>query len=272
VRQCVSNLISNAIKFTAKGSVAVTVSAKAHGEHEHIVMVQVRDTGIGMGDAAIARLFTAFTQGDNSTTRRFGGTGLGLAISRALARKMGGDIRVRSKEGLGSSFALLFRAEEAPVEIAAPVAPLVARAVVDANEPLRGARILVTDDNALNRKIIRLMLTPQGCEITEAANGREALDHLAAQTFDLVLLDAHMPVMDGVEAIRLIRISPEHWRTLPVIALTADAMAGDREKYLAMGMTEYLSKPVDKHALIAMMSGLLAPGSQVAPVLALTGT
>lgn len=272
VRQCVSNLISNAIKFTATGSVAVTVSAKAHGEREHIVMVQVRDTGIGMDEAAIARLFTAFTQGDNSTTRRFGGTGLGLAISRALARKMGGDIRVRSKEGVGSSFALLFRAQEAPVEIANPVAPIVARTAVDANEPLRGARILVTDDNALNRKIIRLMLTPQGCEITEAANGQEALDHLAARTFDLVLLDAHMPVMDGVEAIRRIRTTHEHWRTLPVIALTADAMAGDREKYLAMGMSEYLSKPVDKHALIATMSGLLVPGSQVAPVLALTGT
>ena len=272
VRQCVSNLISNAIKFTAKGSVAVTVSAKAQGVNEHIVMVQVRDTGIGMDKGAMSRLFSAFTQADNSTTRRFGGTGLGLAISRALARKMGGDIRVRSKEGLGSSFALLFRAEEALVEIMKPAEPVVLRTAVDANEPLRGARILVTDDNALNRKIIRLMLTPQGCEITEAANGQEALDHLAAQTFDLVLLDAHMPVMDGVEAIRRIRTSHEHWRTLPVVALTADAMAGDREKYLAMGMSEYLSKPVDKHALIATMSSLLVPGSQVAPILALTGT
>jgi CheY-like chemotaxis protein len=140
------------------------------------------------------------------------------------------------------------------------------------NDTLRGARILLTDDNALNRKIIRLMLTPLGCEITEAANGQEALDQLAAQTFDLVLLDAHMPVMDGVEAIRRIRTTHEHWRTLPVIALTADAMAGDRDKYLAMGMSEYLSKPVDKHALIATMSGLLVPGSQVAPVRALTGT
>ena len=271
VRQCVSNLISNAIKFTTRGSVAVTVSAKAHGESEHVVMVQVRDTGIGMDEAAMSRLFTAFMQGDNSTTRRFGGTGLGLAISRALARKMGGDIRVRSREGVGSSFALLFRAEQAPAEIAKPVAPVVARAVVNASEPLRGARILVTDDNALNRKIIRLMLTPQGCEITEAANGQEALDHLAVQTFDLVLLDAHMPVMDGVEAIRRIRTSHEHWRALPVIALTADAMAGDREKYLAMGMSEYLSKPVDKHALVATMSGLLTLGLRIAPVLALTG-
>ncbi|MEQ1782966.1 MAG: ATP-binding protein [Hyphomonadaceae bacterium] len=272
VRQCVSNLISNAIKFTSDGTVAVTVSIKPQGVAEYMIMVQVRDTGIGMDEAAMSRLFTAFTQGDNSTTRRFGGTGLGLAISRALARAMGGDIRVRSKEGVGSSFALLFRAEEAPAEIAKPVAAVLARTVVDANEPLRGARILVTDDNALNRRIIGMMLAPQGCVITEAANGQEALDHLGAQTFDIVLLDAHMPVMDGVEAIRRIRTSHELWRTLPVIALTADAMAGDREKYLAMGMSEYLSKPVDKHALIATMRDLLAPDSAVTPVLALTGT
>ena len=272
VRQCVSNLISNAIKFTAKGSVTVTISSKPHGANEHLVMVQVRDTGIGMNEAAMSRLFTAFTQGDNSTTRRFGGTGLGLAISRALARKMGGDIRVRSKEGMGSSFALLFRAEEAPMEFAKRSVPRVTRSISDTSEPLRGARILVTDDNSLNRKIISMMLKPLGCEITEAANGQDALDALAAQTFDLVLLDAHMPVMDGVEAIRRIRISHEPWRTLPVIALTADAMAGDREKYLALGMSEYLSKPVDKHALIATMSGLLVPGSEAAPQLALTGT
>jgi len=272
VRQCVSNLISNAIKFTSSGSVTVTLSAKAHGETEHIVMVQVRDTGIGMDEVAMSRLFSAFSQGDNSTTRRFGGTGLGLAISRALARKMGGDIRVRSKVGVGSSFALLFRAEEASAETIQQVAPAVPRAVADTHEPLRGARILLTDDNALNRKIIRLMLTPLGCEITEAANGQEALDHLHAQDFDLVLLDAHMPVMDGVEAIRRIRMTHEHWRTLPVIALTADAMAGDREKYLAMGMSEYLSKPVDKQALIATMSELLVPGSTVALAPALTGT
>ena len=272
VRQCVSNLISNAIKFTSSGSVTVTLSAKAHGETEHIVMVQVRDTGIGMDEVAMSRLFSAFSQGDNSTTRRFGGTGLGLAISRALARKMGGDIRVRSKVGVGSSFALLFRAEEASAETTQPVAPAVPRAVADTHEPLRGARILLTDDNALNRKIIRLMLTPLGCEITEAANGQEALDHLHAQDFDLVLLDAHMPVMDGVEAIRRIRMTHEHWRTLPVIALTADAMAGDREKYLAMGMSEYLSKPVDKQALIATMSELLVPGSTVELAPALTGT
>ena len=144
--------------------------------------------------------------------------------------------------------------------------------MADTHEPLRGARILLTDDNALNRKIIRLMLTPLGCEITEAANGQEALDHLYAQDFDLVLLDAHMPVMDGVEAIRRIRMTHEHWCTLPVIALTADAMAGDREKYLAMGMSEYLSKPVDKQALIATMSELLVPGSTVALAPALTGT
>jgi signal transduction histidine kinase/CheY-like chemotaxis protein len=268
VRQCVSNLVSNAIKFTDSGSVKISLSAKRSEDGGYRVLVQVRDTGIGMSQEVIDRLFSAFTQADGSTTRRFGGTGLGLAISRLLARRMGGDILVKSREGRGSVFGFFFQASEASAEELAPIEAMLPAASVS-SDPLRGAIVLLADDNALNRKIIRLMLSPCGCEIVEAENGQLTLDLLATQSFDIVLLDAHMPVMDGLEAIRRIRTCSESWRDVPVIALTADAMAGDREKYLAMGMSAYLSKPVDKQALVSTMSELLGAPRQR---LLLTGT
>ncbi len=259
VRQCVSNLLSNAIKFTARGRVEVAISAKRREQGGYTVAVDVLDTGIGMNEETIGRLFTVFTQADGATTRKFGGSGLGLAISRQLARMMGGDITVTSEAGRGSTFRLTFNAEEAQPEIAAKPEP--ARASEPAKRSLRGLRVLLTDDNAINRQVIKLFLAPQGCDIVEATNGKEALDQIAQGDFDLVLLDVHMPVMDGKEAIQRLRASPS-WASLPVIALTADAMSGDREKYLALGMTDYISKPVDQRELIAKMHkvmGLEAP-------------
>jgi CheY-like chemotaxis protein len=218
------------------------------------------------------KLFTVFTQADGATTRKFGGSGLGLAISRQLARMMGGDITVTSREGKGSTFTLTFKADEAePVAAPAPKAEAVAPSA--AKRSLRGARVLLTDDNAINRQVIKLFLAPQGCEIQEATNGKEALDKIATQPFDIVLLDVHMPVMDGKEAIQRLRAANQPWSTIPVIALTADAMSGDREKYLALGMTDYVSKPVDQRELLVKMHqvlGLDAPAA--APGAAKTGT
>ncbi|HOZ28554.1 MAG TPA: ATP-binding protein [Hyphomonadaceae bacterium] len=253
VRQCVSNLLSNAIKFTAQGSVEVAISAKPLADGQFMVAVDVSDTGIGMSEETCGKLFTVFTQADGATTRKFGGSGLGLAISRQLARMMGGDLTVTSEEGRGSNFRLTFKAQEAAA--AAPTAPA-ARAAEPVARTLRGLRVLLTDDNAINRQVIKLFLAPQGCEITEATNGKEALDKIAQSDFDIVLLDVHMPVMDGKEAIRRIRAT-DRWLNLPVIALTADAMSGDREKYLALGMTDYVSKPVDQRELIAKMHQVL---------------
>jgi signal transduction histidine kinase/ActR/RegA family two-component response regulator len=256
VRQCVSNLLSNAIKFTSTGRILVVLRHKPLGGGRHVLSLQISDTGIGMTEETISRLFMPFTQADNSATRAYGGTGLGLAISRRLARMMGGDIKVRSVPEEGSTFALLLPVLEAP-EIAQSVrsAPVMA----PQNKPagLAGLRILLTDDNILNRRVVSLFLIPHGCQIIEASNGQEALDKLATQEVDLVLLDVHMPVMDGVEAIRQIRASPHAWRTLPVIALTADAMAGDREKYLGLGMDEYVAKPVDRQKLVSAICTLL---------------
>ncbi|HVY87860.1 MAG TPA: ATP-binding protein [Hyphomonadaceae bacterium] len=254
VRQCVSNLLSNAIKFTSQGRVEVAINARAMGEGAHMVSVEVSDTGIGMNPETLEKLFTVFTQADGATTRKFGGSGLGLAISRQLARMMGGDIVVTSEEGKGSTFSLTFKAQEAAP--AAEPAPAVAKAALARPRTLRGTRVLLTDDNAINRQVIKLFLAPQGCDIVEATNGKEALDKIASEDFDIVLLDVHMPVMDGKEAIQRIRANPK-FAHLPVIALTADAMSGDRERYLGLGMTDYVSKPVDQRELVAKMFGVL---------------
>ena len=171
---------------------------------------------------------------------------------------MGGDLTVRSEEGRGSVFLLTFKAEEthsgAHMTTQAPVFPT---AVQESRHGLRGARVLLTDDNAINRQVIKLFLAPQGLEIVEATNGKEALDLISSTAFDLVLLDVHMPVMDGKEAIRRIRQADQPWSGIPVIALTADAMSGDREKLLAHGMTDYLPKPVDQRELISMITRLI---------------
>jgi signal transduction histidine kinase/ActR/RegA family two-component response regulator len=266
VRQCIGNLLSNAIKFTATGRITVTVSTRRLSDDERLALVEVADTGIGMRAEVQANLFQVFTQADSTTTRRFGGTGLGLAISRQLARLMGGDITVESAEGQGSRFTLSFRAKVcAPVRSTAPANDVETPAASPTHTSLRGCRVLLTDDNAVNRQVIKLFLAPHGCEVAEAKNGQEALDLLATAAFDLVLLDVHMPVMDGREAIQKIRTSGEPWRTIPVIALTADAMAGDREKLIALGMTDYLSKPIDQRELVVRMSRVLDLQEEPAP-------
>ncbi len=255
VRQCVSNLVSNAVKFTRTGGVDVHAAITPASDGRNRVTITVTDTGIGMDQLTLIRLFDTFTQADASTTRQFGGTGLGLAISRRLARLMGGDIVATSAPGRGSVFTFTFLADAAGAEQAE-------RGETHETAPsgavrMRGARVLLTDDNAINRQVVRLFLQPQGAVLVEASNGQEALDRLAAEQFDLVLLDVHMPVMDGVEAIRLIRTGPQPWRNIPVIALTADAMSGDRERLIGMGMSGYVSKPIDQGELLSVIGRVL---------------
>ncbi len=222
--------------------------------------VSVTDTGIGMAPDTIAKLFLVFTQADGSISRRFGGSGLGLVISRRLAQAMGGDVKVESELGVGSRFHMTFLADAA-----APSAPAAISAEIgDATDPppavvLNGSRILLVDDNAVNRQVVKLFLKLLDVRVTEAANGKEALEVLRKEDFDIVLLDVHMPVMDGTETIKAIRGSQEAWSGIPTIALTADAMSGDRERYLAMGMTDYLAKPIDQRELLSKMARVLAP-------------
>ncbi len=259
VRQCVSNLVSNAIKFTERGGITIRMSAAPEPTGDCCIHISVVDTGIGMDEETLSRIFGAFTQADASITRRFGGTGLGLAITRQLSRLMGGDVRVESRVGEGSTFHVSFVAGQSAAQPAAAESAGADEASTEASKlkPIMGARVLLVDDNAVNRQVVKLFITQLAPKIVEAANGEEALARLREQPFDIVLLDVHMPVMDGKEAIKRIRASNEAWRDIPVIALTADAMSGDRERYLGMGMSDYISKPIDARELATKYVGLL---------------
>lgn len=252
VRQCLSNLISNAVKFTQTGGVTLHLETVRAGDDWQVI-ARVTDTGIGMSEEAIGNLFSEFSQADSSTTRRFGGTGLGLAITRRLARMMEGDVTVTSGDGAGSTFEFSFKAEAAKGPVARRRSEPVSS---QQRHSLTGLRILLADDNEVNRNVVRLFLEPYGVSITEAANGQEALEALSMEPFDIILLDIHMPVMDGAEALSIIRGSRADYRDIPVIALTADAMSGDRERFLSLGATGYVSKPIDQAELLSAISQL----------------
>lgn len=248
VRQCLSNLVSNAVKFTAEGSIIIRVSTEPLAADSLRTTIHVSDTGVGMDAKTLSRLFEEFQQGDASTAGTFGGTGLGLTISRKLARMMGGDVTVTSKPGAGSTFTFEFTAERASLAASRSSS---AENPADLLSALDGVRVLVVDDNAINRKVVRLFLNAQGVHLSEASNGVEALAHLRANPCDLVLLDINMPVMGGLETIGHIRNGPGAIAALPVLALTADAMQGERERFLAAGMSGYVTKPIDQLTLLA---------------------
>jgi signal transduction histidine kinase/ActR/RegA family two-component response regulator len=251
VQQCIANLVSNAIKFTSEGRVEIFASAKALEDGAHLVTIRVKDTGPGMDAETLSRLFQPFAQADETISRVHGGTGLGLSITRRLAELMGGAASATSEPGRGSVFSISFRGSPARSQPEAGVGARPARGG-DVREQLKQShlRILLVDDHPINRQVASLFLRPYNMRIVEAVNGQEALNALASEPFDLVLLDMHMPVMDGPTAIARIRASAEPWASIPVIALTADAMSGDRERYLAMGMTGYLSKPLAERDLL----------------------
>jgi len=264
VRQCISNLVSNAIKFTSRGSIKVSASVRPTGDGLFEATLSVTDTGIGMDGETMGRLFAPFSQGDATTARNFGGTGLGLSISRKLARLMGGDVTVTSEAGKGSTFTLTFQAEAGAVAEEA-----VTEEDTQASSDTRradGIRLLLVDDHPLNRKVARVFLEPLNIHVTEAVNGEEALFHLDAQEFDLVLLDMHMPVMDGRETLRRIRAEGSPHRDLGVIVLTADSLGPDNTGYEDMGADGYIHKPMDHRDLIREIGRVLEKRHGHAPV------
>lgn len=253
VRQVVSNLLSNAVKFTHAG--AITVTVRQAGPRVEIV---VADSGIGMTAEQMDNLFQPFSQGDTSITRRYGGTGLGLAISRRLVELMHGTIEVDSKEGTGSRFTVTLPLIEAHDNAAAGTSSL--QSLTDpASFPLEtapgkpaakaGLRVLVVDDNDINRKLGAILLQQWGVTVDEAANGVSAVGACAKQDYDLILMDIHMPSMDGLEAARRIRAMQRNGKKTPIYALTADVLRGDRSLYLDAGMDGYLEKPLTEAAL-----------------------
>ena len=259
LRQCVGNLVSNAIKFTEKGEVMIVVTTDAIEDTEsQRVTIHVSDTGCGIAPDKLDRIFDSFSQEDGSTTRRFGGTGLGLSITRKLARMMEGDVTVVSEQGRGSVFTLTFNAQV----VAAPYSkqPLKAVQIREARRrtSLSGCQVLVVDDNAINLRVASTFLANHDISVTTAQDGKDALERLGRKPFDIVLMDIHMPGLDGAEAFRRLRMSASPNRLIPVIALTADSMAGDRERYLSMGFDGYVSKPIDERTLISAMSQVLS--------------
>ncbi len=244
VRQILVNLLSNAIKFTERGEVKLLAERTADE-----LRLTVSDPGIGLAPEAISRLFQPFEQADNSTTRKFGGTGLGLAISMQLAQLMGGRMEVSSQLGSGSRFSLVLPL----VEVAAPESPrLPVELPAETARGLAGLRVLAAEDIEVNRVILDDILSGLGALSTFAVNGRLAVDQVSADpaAFDVVLMDVQMPVMDGYEATRLIRtLAPQ----LPVIGLTAHAMAEERAKCLAAGMVDHVTKPIEPRRLITAL-------------------
>jgi two-component system, sensor histidine kinase len=255
VRQIMFNLINNAIKFTAKGSVRAELCNAPPGQLG--VVFTVRDTGIGMDRETLDNLFTRFFQADNSLRRRMGGTGLGLEISRKLARMMGGDIQVSSEAGVGSVFSVTLHLP--------PTEPPAAEALAhSAPGTGRRLRVLVAEDHPINLKYMGILLQKMGHSAVFCENGAEALDRLALQPFDVVLLDYHMPVLDGLAATESIRRMMPPLADIKIILVTADVVNDTRQKALAMGVNEFVSKPLQANDLQRALQrcGLLdEPGS-----------
>jgi PAS domain S-box-containing protein len=240
LRQILFNLVGNAVKFTPRGEVVIHASAGAVRDESCELRIDVTDTGIGIDRDKMANLFEPFRQGDTGMARRFGGTGLGLAIVRRLVRLLGGSVTVESTASVGSTFTVVL-----PCTI--PASPLDRPAAIrrdPAARMQRRASILIAEDNDINRELVTQMLTRLGHDATTAANGREALAVAQTRVFDLILMDIQMPEMDGVSAAAAIRALPGAYGSTPIVAVTANAMVGDRERYLAAGFDDYLAKPL----------------------------
>jgi len=262
VRQCLSNLVSNAVKFTKQGKVTIEAFIGSNADNTQTITVRVTDTGIGMSNDTRQQVFCAFVQADNTISREFGGTGLGLSISHKLAQLMGGDITVESQIGTGSRFTFSFIAQRAEPKIS-----IEKPATSPPKSSLGDCRILLVDDSPTNRKVIRTLLAPTGVHIVEAENGQEALNLLHQQVFDVVLLDMHMPVLNGPDTIASIRISGEKWHDIAVIAVTADATIGENGKYQEMQMDGYIGKPVDQRILLGNIFKSLSKPRGIQPAL-----
>lgn len=239
INQVLLNIISNAIKFTDRGGVSISCEVEEDDAIEQVLSITITDTGIGMDEEFIKHLFQKFSQEDESITRRFGGTGLGMNICKELVELMGGALIVKSKKDIGTSLIIKIRFNKGTAD------SLPLKEVLEFNEHiLSEKKILLTDDNEMNRLVASVILKNLGAEVTEAQNGKDAIQKMNAQDFDIVLMDVQMPVMDGITATKIIRDTIS--RDIPIIALTAFAIKGDEQKFLDAGMNGYISKPFDE--------------------------
>lgn len=278
LKQILFNLVNNALKFTDHGGVTLTIVSRPRTDGNTGLAFLVEDTGIGMDDHVLSRLFQRFYQVDGGLARKFGGTGLGLEISQTLARMMGGAIEVESTLGKGSVFTLHLPfttcpappASGAPVSIQSFSKPATAASPAnapaseasapptDAQPPLNALRVLVVEDHPVNRKFVGILLDKMGCKATFCENGQLAVEVAEREMFDLVLMDVHMPIMDGLTATRTIRAMAGPIAQVPIIVLTADVMNDAKDQALAAGVNDFVTKPVQIGQLQAAMQKCLA--------------
>ena len=252
LRQAVFNYISNALKFTSKGTIALRVLLVEESGDELLLRFEVEDTGIGVSSEQVSRIFRAFEQADNSIIRNYGGTGLGLAITRHIAQLMGGDAGVVSTPGEGSTFWFTARLQRGQGEMPAATPEPRERPEDVLRARHRGAHLLLVEDNVVNREVALEILHGAGLAVDIAVDGRDALEKARAWRYDLVLMDMQMPVMDGLEATRAIRRLPG-WQALPIVAMSANAFSEDRRACEAAGMSDFVSKPVSPDTLYRVL-------------------
>lgn len=267
LRQIITNLLGNAIKFTQKGAVSLHISVEEQNQHQAILRFTVQDSGIGIAADKLEQIFAPFTQADASTTRSFGGTGLGLTISRQLVELMGGMIGVESNEGAGSTFwftvPLLKQPEGTVSESSHPASGNLLQQPLPMMRAAGTIRLLLAEDEPTNQVFIRSILQKYGYQLDLAQNGCEALNLLEKNDYTLVLMDCMMPVLDGYSATAVIRDPGSAVRNhaIPVIAMTANAMREDRDKCLAAGMDDYLAKPLEVPELLALLQKWTSPAT-----------
>jgi len=253
IGQVAFNLLANAVKFTSLGSISLKLDAREVQPGRYDLIYTISDSGIGMSAETLRRLFSAFEQADSSISRRFGGTGLGLSISQKLAHMMGGEIEAVSVEGHGSTFTFRLPCSlGAAAQESGDLRPM--QAVAASRSPVQ---ILVAEDNPSNQRIIDLFLQPIGANVTIVSDGRQALDQLEVRSFDLVLMDMQMPVMDGLEATRILRASNGLNADIPVLALTANVMEGHQQACREAGMNGHIAKPIDARLLMTSVFAAL---------------
>jgi signal transduction histidine kinase/DNA-binding response OmpR family regulator len=266
IRQVIANLVSNAVKFTEHGHVRLSIKLAGSAENgAWPVLIEVSDTGAGIAPEKQTEIFEEFTQADGSITRKYGGTGLGLAITRRLVEMHGGSISVQSEVGVGSVFRVTVFLESVPAASAqSATSGAEAEPVAESSGVRDHVKVLVAEDNAVNQRVVSTLLEKRGFTVRVAGNGREAVAALEQEPADVILMDVQMPEMDGIEATKRIRANPA-WSNIPIIAMTAHAMNGDRERCLSAGMDDYLSKPVSPSHLMKTIQTYLDNPGPLAP-------